>query len=76
MNIWLIKNKGANYLGNYLHLSGEMEFSDGSKIYSHRAFYRRKDAQKYIKALDYNDHLEVVKFTSKFKTASNGRELQ
>ncbi len=76
MNIWLVKRKGANYFGNY-DVSTEIEFGDGTTIYAMKAFYRRKDAQKYIKGLTYNDHLEVIKFTSKFNQETiNGTELK
>ena len=69
MNVWLIKHKGANYWGNYTH---DREITIDDKIfYAQLCFYRRKDAQAYLKAKEYSDFYEVVKFTSRFKGQDN-----
>ena len=63
MIIYTIKYKGANYWGNYRH-SSEIEFNDGTTIYSDRYFFRLKDAKKYLNSLDYKDFYEIQRFTS------------
>ena len=69
MNIWLIKYKGANYWGNYIH---DREITiDDKTFYAQLCFYRRKDAQAYLKALSYAEFYEVIKFSSQFKTGDN-----
>jgi len=69
MNIWLIKHKGANYWGNYMH---DKEITiDDKTLYAQLCFYRRKDAQAYLKALLYAEFYEVIKFNSQFKTGDN-----
>ena len=69
MNIWLIKHKGANYWGNYMH---DTEITiDDKTLYAQLCFYRRKDAQAYLKALSYSEFYEVIKFSSQFKTGDN-----
>ena len=70
MNIWLIKHKGANYWDNYI-MDREITLTDDTKFYAQLCFYRRKDAQAYLKAKNYPEFYEVVKFTSKFKTGDN-----
>ena len=59
MKIWLIKHKGANWWGNFLH-EREIEFPDGEKIYSQNCFYRKKDAVKYRNSGRYHEFFEVV----------------
>ena len=63
MNFWVIKHKGADYWGNYMH-DYELTFQDDSKVWAQLVFYRRKDAQKYLKNKDYGEYYEVMKLKS------------
>lgn len=61
MKLWVIKRKGADYWGNYMH-SREIEYSDGTTTYAQLCFYRKKDAVKYLNT-NYEkvkDYFEVV----------------
>lgn len=69
INIWLIKHKGANHWGNYMH-NYELTI-DNKPLYAQLCFYRRKDAQAYLKTLSYPEFYEVIKFNSQFKTGDN-----
>lgn len=64
MNLWLVKRTGADWWGNYMH-DRELTFTDDTTVYAQMAFYRRKDATKYLKTLTYPEFYEVIKATTK-----------
>jgi hypothetical protein len=52
VKIWIIKHRGADWWGNYRH-SREIEITDNGEtrtIYADLCFYRKKDAELYLKA--------------------------
>lgn len=65
MKIWVIKRKGADYLGSY-PLQREITITENGTdktIYADTCFYRKKDAELYLKAKlgDYAEYFfEVV----------------
>ena len=59
MRVFLIKRKGATYLGN-MYFDSNITFSDGNKITTGILFFRKKDAQAYLKLIGYNEFYEVV----------------
>ncbi len=63
MRIYIIKNKGADWFGNYRDGS-VCTFGDESKCFIGFWFWRLKDAKKYLNALDVKEFCEIVKFDS------------
>ena len=59
MRVFLIKHKGATIWQN-MYFDKEVTFSDGNKINTGKLFFRKKDAEAYLKALEYNEFYEVV----------------
>jgi len=59
MRVFIIKHKGANIWQN-IYFDKEITFSDGNKIHAGKLFFRRKDAEYYLKSLENNEYLEVV----------------
>lgn len=59
MRVFLIKRKGATYWAN-MYFHSKITFSDGNKISTGILFFRKKDAQAYLKSLEYNEFYEVV----------------
>lgn len=59
MRVFLIKNKGATIWQN-MYFDKEITFSDGNKINAGKLFFRKKDAEAYLKSLEYNEFYEVV----------------
>jgi len=59
MRVFLVKRKGATYLGN-MYFDSNITFSDGNKITTGILFFRKKDAQAYLKSIGYNEFYEVV----------------
>jgi len=64
MKAYIIKNRGADWFGNYLDC-GTMEFEDGNKVFVGYWFHRLKDAKKYLKTFTYPEFFEIMKFDSK-----------
>ena len=59
MRVFIIKHKGASIWQN-MYFDKEITFSDGNKINVSKLFFRKKDAEAYLKALEYNEFYEVV----------------
>jgi hypothetical protein len=59
MRVFLIKRKGATYWAN-MFFDKHITFSDGNKITTGILFFRKKDAQAYLKSVEYNEFYEVV----------------
>jgi hypothetical protein len=59
MRVFIIKNKGATIWQN-MYFDKEITFSDGNKINAGKLFFRKKDAEAYLKALEHNEFYEVV----------------
>ena len=58
MNVWLIKYRGANYWYDYIH---DREITiDDKTFYAQLCFYRRKDAQAYLKEKSYAEFYELL----------------
>ncbi len=70
MHFWILKHKGADYWGNYMH-SYEITFNDNEKVWADLIFYRRKDAQKYLKSKEYGQYYEVMKLKSQPRHAKS-----
>ncbi len=59
MRVFIIKRKGATYYDN-MYFDSRITFSDGNKITTGILFFRKKDAQAYLKSIGYNEFYEVV----------------
>jgi hypothetical protein len=59
MKVYLIKHKGATIWQN-MFFDRELTFSDGNKINTGILFFRKKDAEAYLKTLKYTEFYEVV----------------
>ena len=59
MRVYLIKHKGATIWQN-MFFDREFTFSDNKKINSGILFFRKKDAEAYLKTLEYKEFYEVV----------------
>ena len=59
MRVYLIKHKGATIWQN-MFFDREFTFSDNNKIHSGILFFRKKDAEAYLKTLEYKEFYEVV----------------
>jgi hypothetical protein len=62
MKAYIIKNRGADWFGNYLD-GATMTFGDESKVFVGHWFHRLKDAKKYLKTFAYPECFEIVKFS-------------
>jgi hypothetical protein len=59
MRVFIIKHKGANTWGN-MFFDRELTFSDGNTIHAGMLFFRKKDAQAYLRSLEFKEYYEVV----------------
>ena len=59
MRIYLIKHTGATIWQN-MYFDREFTFTDNNKIHSGILFFRKKDAEAYLKTLEYKEFYEVV----------------
>lgn len=59
LRVFLIKHKGAVIWQN-ISLDREIVFSDGGKVFASLVFFRKKDAEAYLRTLGYKDFYEVV----------------
>lgn len=59
MRVFIIKRKGATILQN-MDFDRELIFPDGSKTYTSKLFFRKKDAKAYLKEMEYSEFFEVV----------------
>ena len=59
MRIYLIKHTGATIWKN-MFFYREITFSDNNKIHLGILFFRKKDAEAYLKKLEYKEFYEVV----------------
>ena len=59
MRIYLIKRKGSTYWWNMV-LDRSITFADETKVFCDFIFYRKKDAQKYLKTFEHKEYFEVV----------------
>ena len=62
MRAYTIKRKGVATLGNML-FGQSITYNNGNKIYCDLLFYRKKDAQRYLKTFAFSDLFEVVGLT-------------
>ncbi len=79
MRAFVIKHKGKTHQANMLY-DRSFEFSDGEKIYVGTFFFRKKDAKKYLKTMEYNEMYEIVGITidnskKDNRFTSNGRSV-
>ena len=70
MRVFIIKHKGATIWQN-MYFDKEITFSDGNKINAGKLFFRKKDAEAYLKALEHNEFYEVVGATVDKSDADN-----
>lgn len=66
MNFWAIKHKGKHTWGNHCFGVTEYNSRDGEHFLVKLVFFRKKDAQAYLKKID-TGFLEIVKLTSEDK---------
>jgi hypothetical protein len=59
MRVFIIKRKGASTWYN-MYFDKEITFSDGNKINTGKLFFRKKDAEAYLKTLEHKEFYEVV----------------
>jgi hypothetical protein len=59
MKIYTIKNKGANIWQNFV-TEKQLTFKDEVKILVGYVFFRKKDAEKYLKTFKYSELFEVI----------------
>jgi hypothetical protein len=59
MRIFIIKYKGANIWQNFV-TEKQLTFKDEVKILTGYFFFRKKDAEKYLKTFEYSEFFEVV----------------
>lgn len=74
MGVYLIKHTGASIERN-MYFDRSFEFNDGGKIYVSIVFFRKKDAEKYLKTLEHNEFFLVVGATMD-KVESDNRKLK
>ena len=70
MRVFIIKHKGATIWQN-MYFDKEIVFSNGNKINAGKLFFRKKDAEAYLKALEHNEFYEVVGATVDKSNADN-----
>lgn len=59
MRVYLIKHSGATIWQN-MFFDREFTFFDNNKIHSGILFFRKKDAEAYLKSLKHKELYEVV----------------
>ena len=59
MRVYLVKHTGATIWQN-MYFDRELTFSDGNKINAGLLFFRKKDAEAFLKTLEYKQFYEVV----------------
>ena len=59
MRVFIIKRKGSTIWQN-MYFDKEIIFSNGNKINTSKLFFRKKDAEAYLKALEYNEFYQIV----------------
>ena len=72
MRVYLIKHTGATIWQN-MFFDREFTFSDNNKIHSGILFFRKKDAEAYLKTLEYKKFYEVVGATVDKSNIDNRR---
>jgi hypothetical protein len=59
MRVFIIKHKGATIWHN-MYFDRKVSFSDDNEINIGILFFRKKDAQAYLKTFKYSEFYEVV----------------
>jgi len=75
MRVFLIKRKGATILDN-MYFDREVSFVDDSKIIVGILFFRKKDAEAYLKTFEYSELYEIVGATVDKSNADNRKGSQ
>jgi hypothetical protein len=60
MKIYVIKNKGATIIQNFLGLGYEMTIGEKDSFYTGTFFFRKKDAKKYIGSQTFPEYYEIL----------------
>lgn len=59
MRIYLIKHKGSTILQN-MFCDREFTFTNNNKIHVGLLFFKKKDADMYLKTLEYKQFYKVI----------------
>ena len=70
MRVFLIKHKGASIWQN-MYFDRQVTFSNDNKIPIGILFFKKKDAEAYLKTLNLHDLYEVVGATVDKSSADN-----
>ena len=70
MRVFLIKHKGASIWQN-MYFDRQIEFSNNNRIQLGILFFKKKDAEAYLKTLTFHDLYEVVGATVDKSSADN-----
>jgi hypothetical protein len=74
MRLFIIKHKGANGFQNFV-TEKQLTFNDEVKILVGYVFFRKKDAEKYLKTFKYSEFFEVVGCTVDKSKGDNRKKV-
>ena len=73
MKVYIIKRKGKTWWGNFVGIANPLMTTEGEEINIPSAFFRAKDAKKYLSSFHYSDSFEIVSAEIKQSSQDNRR---
>lgn len=59
MKLYIIMHKGASIFQN-IDFQNSVNYDDGTKHYITNAFWRKKDAKRYLKTYKYHEFYKII----------------